>query len=188
MTKPSNRVCPIVVGAAMYQFTSHALCFQFCGTFATHFAPQQFEITIEGGCEVITHDISCTLDLYHDWVILQLDVANAFNSVSKGVIFQKLCTTSEDNIQLIPLVHAFNAFESPMFYNHHNREGDVIVSPLTMGARQGDFLRGALFALTHFRALHFTSNHFLSCLLPSIVDNIHIIGPHSIVSCAYEHF
>jgi hypothetical protein len=36
---------------------------------------------------------------------------------------------------------------------------------------------GALFALGHFRALHFTISHFPSCLFPSIVDDSHIIGP-----------
>ncbi len=74
-----------------------------------------------------------------------------------------------------------------MFYSHHNREGDVIVIPSTMGTHQGDPL-GALFALAHFKTLCSTVSCFLSCLFPSIVDDIHIIGPFSIVSFAYEHF
>jgi len=49
-------------------------------------------------------------------------------------------------------------------------------------------LGGALFALAHFKGLRFTTSHFPSCLFPSIIDNIHIIGPLSIVSSAYEHF
>ncbi len=48
--------------------------------------------------------------------------------VKKGHI-SKLGATSGDIIQLIPFVHAFYAFESPMFYNHHNHEGDIIVIP-----------------------------------------------------------
>ncbi len=46
---------------------------------------------------------------------------------------------------------------------------------------------GALFVLAHFRALRSTTNHFPSCLFPSIANDTHIIGPHSIVSFAYEH-
>jgi hypothetical protein len=61
-----------------------------------------------------------------------LDVANAFNSVSKRVIFQKLRVTNGDIMQLIPFVHAFYAFESPLFYSHHNREGDVTIILSTM--------------------------------------------------------
>jgi hypothetical protein len=41
-------------------------------------------------------------------------------------------------MQLIPFIHAFYAFESPLFYNHHNCEGDIIVIPFAMGACQGD--------------------------------------------------
>jgi len=47
---------------------------------------------------------------------------------------------------------------------------------------------GALFDLVHFRALHSIVNNFSSCLFPSIANDIHIIGPLSIVSYAYEHF
>jgi hypothetical protein len=57
-----------------------------------------------------------------------------------------------------------------------------------MGIHQGELLGGALFVLAHFRALRSTINHFPSCLFPSIVDDIHIIDPLSIVSSTYEHF
>ncbi len=69
-----------------------------------------------------------------------------------------------------------------MFYNHHNCEGEVTVIAPTMGTRQGDPLGGALFALVHFKTLHFKTSCFLSYLFPSIVDGIHIIGPLSIIS------
>jgi hypothetical protein len=36
-------------------------------------------------------------------------------------------------MQLIPFVCAFYVFEYPLFYNHYNREGDVIVIPFAMG-------------------------------------------------------
>jgi len=88
-------------------------------------------------------------------------------------------------IQFIPFVHAFYAFECPLFYNHHNYEDDVIVIPSTMGTHQGDPLGRALFALTHFKAP--ITNHFPFCLFPSVGDDIHIINLPSIVSFAYEH-
>jgi len=108
--------------------------------------------------------------------------------VLRRVIFQELCATSGDIIQLIPFVRAFYAFESPLFYSHHNCDGDVIVIPSTMGTCQGDPLGGALFVLVHLKALHSTFNHFPSYLFPSIIDDIHIIDPLSIISSTYEHF
>jgi hypothetical protein len=50
-----------------------------------------------------------------------------------------------------------------------------------MKTYQNDPLEGALFALAHFRALHFIANCFLFCLFPSIVDDTHIIGPNLII-------
>jgi len=106
----------------------------------------------------------------------------------KWIIFQKNYVASGDIIQFIPFVHTFYAFESPLIYNPHNHEGDVIFIPFAMGIHQGDLLGRALFTLAHFKALCFTTHHFPFCLFPSIVDDIHIIGPISIVSFGYEHF
>jgi hypothetical protein len=94
--------------------------------------------------------------------------------MSRGVIFQELCAIGGDIIQLIPFVHAFYAFESPLFYSHHNRGYDVTIIPFAMETHQGDPLRGALFILAHFRALHSTASHFPSCLFPSITNDIHM--------------
>jgi hypothetical protein len=108
--------------------------------------------------------------------------------MSKGVIVQKLCVISGDINQLILFVCAFYAFEYLLFYNHHNHESNLTIIPSAMKTYQGNLLGGALFALVQFRALHSTTSNFPSCLFPSIVDDIHIISPFSIVSSAYEHF
>jgi hypothetical protein len=57
-----------------------------------------------------------------------------------------------------------------------------------MGTHQRWSFGGTLFDLAHFRALHSIINHFPSYLFPSIIDDIHIIGPPFIVSFTYEHF
>jgi len=95
----------------------------------------------------------CTLDLHLVQVVLQLGVANMVNSMSRGVIFQKFHVASGNIIQFIPFVHAFYAFESPLFYSHCNCESDIIFIPFTMGTCLDDPLREALFVLTHFKVL-----------------------------------
>jgi hypothetical protein len=55
---------------------------------------------------------------------------------------------------------AFYAFESPLFYNHCNCEGNIIVIPFAMGTYQGDPLGRALFKLKHFKVLHSILNYF----------------------------
>jgi len=106
----------------------------------------------------------------------------------KGILFQELHAAGGDIVQLIAFVCAFYVFKSHLFYGHCNCEGDVIIIPSTMGTRQGDLGGGELFALAHFNVLRSITNHFPSCLFPSIVNDTHIIGPLSILSFAYEHF
>jgi hypothetical protein len=57
-----------------------------------------------------------------------------------------------------------------------------------MGTCQCDPLGKALFDLTRFRASCSTTSDLPSCLFSSIANDIHIIGPPSIVSFAYTHF
>jgi hypothetical protein len=133
MTKPLGEICPIAVGETLYQLTSHTLCLQFCDSFAIHFSPHQFKVATKGNCEIIVHNIKCTLDFHLGWVIFQLDMANDFTSMSKGVILQEFHIIGGDIMQFILFVHAYYAFESPLFYNHYNHEGDIIIIPSTMG-------------------------------------------------------
>ncbi len=140
ITKPWDGVRPIVMGKTLYRFTSFVLCFQFYNAFVTHFSPHQFKIATKGGCEIVIHGIMCTLDPHLEWVILQLDVANAFNLMLKEVIFQEFCVTNGDIIQLSSCI--FYIWISRLFYNDHNHEGDVTIILFAMGTHQGDHLGG----------------------------------------------
>jgi len=104
--------------------------------------------------------------------------------MSRRVVFQKLHVTNEDIIQFILFVCAFYAFESPLFYNRHNHEGDVTVIPSTMKTHQSDPLGRALFTLGFYI---FTFNYFPSYLFLSIVNDTPSINPLSIISFTYEH-
>jgi hypothetical protein len=52
--------------------------------------------------------------------------------VSIEVIFPKLHKSSDDIIQPF-FLGAFYVFESPIFYNHHNRDGNVSIIRSIMG-------------------------------------------------------
>jgi hypothetical protein len=85
---------------------------------------------------------------------------------------------------LSPLL-AFYAFEFPLFYNHRNHDGNVMIIPFAMGTHQNDHLGRALFALTHLRALCSMISHFplvyfhtlqmtLTSLAPLPLYNLHM--------------
>jgi hypothetical protein len=55
--------------------------------FVFHLSPYQFEVVVGGGYEVVLHGIWATLDAHFDWVVLHVDIVNAFNTISCKTIF-----------------------------------------------------------------------------------------------------
>jgi hypothetical protein len=55
-----------------------------------HFSPHQFGVTTCGKCEIVVCGIQAMLHLHPNWMVLQMDVCNAFNSMSQSTIFQEL--------------------------------------------------------------------------------------------------
>jgi hypothetical protein len=51
------------------------------------FVVYQFGMAIKDGCEAMVHSIRGVLDVYLDWVVLQVDVVNVFNFILHKVIF-----------------------------------------------------------------------------------------------------
>jgi hypothetical protein len=66
MIEPLDGVHPMIVGEALYQFTSCIL--RFCDAFVTNLSPHQFKIVTKGECELVIHGIRCTLNFFFDWV------------------------------------------------------------------------------------------------------------------------
>jgi len=45
-------------------------------------------MAVRGHCEAMVHGIEATLDVHHDWVVFQMNVAKAFNTIlHKGHFF-----------------------------------------------------------------------------------------------------
>jgi hypothetical protein len=62
---------------------------QFCDVFISHLSPFQFGVVVKKGCEVVVHGIRINFDGHTNWVVLQINLTNAFNTISHKVIFQK---------------------------------------------------------------------------------------------------
>ncbi len=57
------------------------LCFEFCDAFSMHLCPPPIWGVVNGDCEAMVHNIQATLDINPNWVVLSVDIANAFNIV-----------------------------------------------------------------------------------------------------------
>jgi hypothetical protein len=74
-----------------------------------------------------------------------------------------------------------------LFYQHGwDVEGVTIIESFP-STRHGDPLRGLLFALARCQALLDTIVQAPNCVYPSLVNDIHIMGPMSKIICAFDH-
>jgi len=90
LVKPFSGIHPIVVEEVFYWLVSKNLCLQFHDVITFHLSPYQFGVVVRSGCEAMVYGIWATMDAHSNWVVLQVDIANAFNTISYKAIFQKL--------------------------------------------------------------------------------------------------
>ena len=85
-------VRPIAVGESLSHLTSKCLCAVVKGKAAEFFKPYQFGVVCSNGAEKIAHDLRACVNkhwLDDDFVILKVDMKNAFNMVSRGAILSE---------------------------------------------------------------------------------------------------
>ncbi|KAL2612370.1 hypothetical protein R1flu_024062 [Riccia fluitans] len=111
----------------------------------------------------------------------EVDIQNAFNTISHEALFRELCVATGSLDQLFPFVHSFSARRLPLKFSHCSHEDEVSLFSSESGTCQGDPLGGALFALAHLCALRTMALEHPLCLFPSLADDTHIVGPLEVV-------
>ncbi|KAL2613331.1 hypothetical protein R1flu_025023 [Riccia fluitans] len=145
LEKPSGGVRPIAVEEVLYRLVACTLGFQFWEDLADHFLPLQFGVATRGACETIIHGLCATLDLHPDWVVLQVDIQNAFNIVSREGLFRELRAATGSLDQLFPFVCSFYARRLLLYFSHCSREDEVSFHPSQVPVKE--ILWMALFLL-----------------------------------------
>jgi hypothetical protein len=88
---------------------------------------------------------------------------------------------------IIPFTMLFYGAPFFFFYQHGwHVEGVTIIESFS-SMRLGDPLGGPLFVLAHYRAFLDTIVQASNCVYPSLVDDIHIMGPMSKITYAFDH-
>ncbi len=116
------------------------------------------------------------LDLYLEWVVLQVDVWNTFNLISWTTIFQELWFSIGTLDKFLSFVRWFYACPSPLCLSKASRHRDLIFISSESSTWQGDPLGGMLFALVHFHTFHPTIAAHRNYVFPSLINDVHIIG------------
>ncbi|CAI5928517.1 unnamed protein product [Closterium sp. NIES-65] len=150
LAKPNLDVRPIAIGEVLIRILSRAVCLQLRDQMARVFlASQQFGVGVTCGTEVVVRGVCHALDDHPDWVVLQLDMANAFNSFHRDAMFQALYTSAEFHY-LIPFIRLFYRTPSDLLYRAN---GGVTTIHSERGTGQGDPLSPFLYALRQRMAL-----------------------------------
>ncbi|GJP44896.1 hypothetical protein CLOM_g4297, partial [Closterium sp. NIES-68] len=173
LAKPNRDVRPIAIGEVLVRVLSRAVCLQLRDQMARVFlASQQFGVGVTCGTEVTVRGVVRALADHPGWVVLQLDVANAFNSFFRDVLFQALHASPEFRC-LIPFIRLFYGTPSDLIY----RTGrGVTTMHSERGTRQGDPLSPFLYALTQRLALEPVLAGG-DVQLWSYADNTYLVGP-----------
>ena len=85
-------VRPIAVGESLRRLTSKCLCAVVKGKAAEFFKPYQFGVACSNGAEKIAHGLRACVNKYwldDDFVVLKVDMKNAFYMVSRGAILSE---------------------------------------------------------------------------------------------------
>ena len=102
------------------------------------FSPVQFGVGIPGGAENVVHGVRNLLSDHPDWVLVSLDLVNAFNSVSRPAFFRQV---EEHFPNILPWVWQCYGQHSHLLI----RGAEPI--PSASGVRQGDPMGPFLFCL-----------------------------------------
>ena len=81
---------PIAIGTIFHKLISSAVMCNLKEKLPGFFSPVQFGVGIPGGAENVVHGVRNLLSDHPDWVLVSLDLVNAFNSVSRPAFFRQV--------------------------------------------------------------------------------------------------
>ncbi|CAI5510386.1 unnamed protein product [Closterium sp. Naga37s-1] len=173
LQKPQGGVRPIDIGEILPRLLSRCVTLHFKQQIRYFFLPSlQFGVAVSAGIEVMAHAVQSALSLHPEWVLLELDVANAFNSFSRSAMFNAL--RDSPFYSIIPFFRLFYASPSSLHY----RSGPLIETlQSSSGVRQGDPCGPFLFALTQHLAIRPIQRQSPALFITSYADDTYMVGP-----------
>ncbi|CAI7905908.1 unnamed protein product [Closterium sp. NIES-54] len=173
LSKPNGNVRPVAIGEVLPRILARALCISLRPAMASYCLPcNQLGAGTRAGVEILTHSFRSALATYPGWCVLQIDVANAFNSFHRFAMFEGLRESPFSG--LIPFLRVFYGTPSDMYLRAGPYEQSL---ESARGSRQGDPLGPFLFAFTQQQVMESVTREFRDLLFPSYADDTYILGP-----------
>lgn len=140
LVKKDGGIRPIAVGSVFRRLTAKLACRHVQSGLSDYFMPNQLGVGVKRGCEILIHAVRhyVTSPENSRKVLLKIDYANAFNSISRDIMMKQV-------IDKVPIVYPFleQCYRTPSYLFYGN---NVILSE--SGCQQGDPCGPLLFSLT----------------------------------------
>ena len=138
LEKPDGGIRPIAIGSTYRTLATKVALRPLSGELGTQLRPVQLGYGTPGGCEAAAHATRYFADSLHkDYVILKIDMRNAFNSVRRDSFLRQV---REHAPSLYPLMWQAYSEPSPLYHGTSEIESDT-------GIQQGDPAGPAVFSL-----------------------------------------
>jgi len=186
-TNPTIR--PIAVMDVWVRFVGRVVAKQLSQSAATKLVPLQLGVGVPSATELVAHatslivarvfDADCA-GVTDDLTVLQIDFANAFNTIRRGAIWQGIQTHMP---QIAQFFHWAYQGPAPLWTRLGRSLGHV-----STGVRQGDPLGPLYFALGIQRLLERVAAAHPNVRLAAYLDDVHLFGSTRDMMEAYDHF
>jgi hypothetical protein len=172
LLKPDNGIRPIAIAEVLYRLASGMLCCAIAAQLAAALGPKQFGAPgRKGGSEAMVLGIATCLAQHPEWVLLAIDLVNAFNKVLRKAILEGAAGVQP----LLPLAYLAYGKSSVLVL----ADGSTITS--AEGTKQGHPDGPSCFNLAQSLALAVAALHIATSgyevLIASFFDDSNIIGP-----------
>ncbi|CAL8107905.1 unnamed protein product [Orchesella dallaii] len=139
LNKKDGGLRPIAIGCTLRRLVSKLRCQVMGENLVDEFIPHQVGFKVKGGAEAVVHAVRTYVEKdVEAEILIKIDVKNAFNSVSRDVMLDKIKTKLP---AVYPYLYQCYASPSNLFYNDN-----VILSKT--GCQQGDPCGPGIFSLT----------------------------------------
>ena len=135
---------PLGVGECLVRAIHSSLVSQFKPAFAEYLWPQKVAVGVPAGLSAMIYGLRLMMEVHPDWVLVKLDIRNAFNEVSRAEVVERL-GLQQHLRALVPTIWATYAPASPIYLPSSGMAEAEFRSE--EGMRQGDPLAAAGFCV-----------------------------------------